>query len=135
MASVVEPARAFLLRHRRRIAPIVLGVAVVVVGTPLLEAVPRETDVHLDFGADHLRVSSAEITFASDATAVHGVRLDYPDGAPRRVEHTADLPPGDYDVRIELRGPAFHRDLTRSLAVPAEGRVHFRLWDSASGDR
>src|SRR5687767_11810530 len=108
--------------HRRRMAPIVLGLAVLVVGTEVMGAMPHETDVELRLGADHAEVVEARVSYLLDGEEMHGSRFTWPGGAPERVRQAIDLPGGRYEVEIDLRTHDHTRTERRALEVPAEGR-------------
>lgn len=118
---------------RRRVARLVAVAGIAVVGVYLLQSFPREVSIRFALGPDHEVVTQARIAYLDEESgeAIKGVRLEYPEGAPKTFRHQVDLPPGRYDVRAELRGPSLSRSITRSLEVPADGLVHMDLFDQA----
>lgn len=91
---------------------------------------PRETEIEFALGAEHADVVELHITYLKDADELHGVRFDFPSGAPSIVRHSVTLPEGAFLLRCHLRqrsGPA--REVTRELATPVEGRVRISLSD------
>lgn len=119
----------FLLReHRRRIAPLVLGAAVLVVGGEWQAHAPSDIEVELPIGAVHHDVTRIDVRYEEGEELVQAVSLRYPDGAPERVRHIAHLPPGRYTIAVEL-GTRDARTITRTgeLEAPSEGLVRIAL--------
>jgi hypothetical protein len=121
--------------RRRRVAPIVMIVGLLVVGGQLFGVVPRETEVRYRLGPEHGDVTSARIAYVADGEEALGARFDWHDGAPESVHHTVSLIPGRYEVRAELSGPGVARDVVRALTVPADGVVTIELFDQAYANR
>lgn len=119
---------ALISRHRHRVARLLFFVGLLAVAWQLLPNVPRDTDLEFALGSGHQRVVELRVAFERDGEELHGVRFDFPDGAPRTVRHTLRLPSGDYVVRCELRerGGDSH-ELRRTLKTPAEGVVRIPL--------
>jgi len=126
--AVMEAVLTFLKTHRRRIAPLVLGAAVLVVGREWQDHAPSDVAVELPIGARHAEVTRVDVSIEESDELVHHVSLRYPDGAPEHVLHTVELAPGHYDVAVDLTIP---EDGTRSLSgrleAPAEGVVRVHL--------
>lgn len=108
-------------------APVVLGVAVLLVGGEVLGAMRHDTDVVFDLGADHRQVVEARVSYLLDGEEMQGASFRWPSGAPDRVHHQASLPGGRYQVDIALRTHEAWREETRTLEVPASGRVRLDL--------
>jgi len=118
--------------HRRRIALLVLAVAVVVVGGALAGAVPREVRVRYLLGPSHAEVTEVRVAYVTEGNEeVQGVRFTYPEGAPERLEHRVRLAPGSYRIVATLSGPGGSREVRRALTVPTEARVDVELFDLA----
>jgi hypothetical protein len=110
--------------RRRRYAPLVLVLAVVVVGNELWSGMPRNTRLEYRLGPDHARVVEMRVVYVQDGEEIRGVSFHYPEGAPPRVAHQLELPSGHYEVSLELTdrdGKAVR--VTRALRTPAEGVV------------
>jgi len=117
-----------VVRHRRRLAPLVLVLGLVVVGSKLFAAVPRETDIRYDLGPSHEEVRELRIAYELEGSAFRDVVLRYPGGAPRTVRHELDLEPGRYEIEVMLvRDDGARSEVRRALRAPAEGVVHVGL--------
>lgn len=112
-----------LLEHRRRLAPAVLLIGLIVVGATVFDAMPRETEIRYDLGPRHRDIESARIAYLMEGDVVHGARFSFEGGAPPSLRHTVELAPGRYEVKAELRGPTVSRELSRVIRVPADGLV------------
>lgn len=119
---------SFLKQHRRRIAPLVLGAAVLVVGGEWQAHAPSDVEVELPIGAAHSDVTRVDVRYEEGDELVQSVSLRYPDGAPERVRHTAHLPPGRYTIAVEL-GLRDAGTITRTgrLEAPSDGVVRVAL--------
>ena len=119
--------------RRRLVAPIVLGAAVLVVGSQIAGAMTHDTDVDFDLGTDHADVTEARVGYVLDGEEMHGAVLTWAAGAPEHVRHQVSLPGGRYDVEIELRGAAGTiRWEHRAMTVPADARVRFDVGPAES---
>ncbi len=121
--------------HRRRFAPIVMIVGLLVVGGQLFGAFPRETEVRYRLGPEHRDVTSARISYVAEGEEALGARFDWREGAPESVRDTVSLIPGRYEVRAELSGAGSAREVVRALTVPADGVVSIELFDQAYANR
>ena len=119
------------LQQRKRLSPLILVLAAVVIGSVIIDALPREVSIRYELGPDHALVTDARIVYLIDGEEVKGVRFHYDRGAPEQVPHQVELSPGRYVVQVSLRGPGLQRDLRRSLTVPADGVVRIALYDEA----
>lgn len=119
------------LDHRKRFAPLVAVLAVVVIGSVLLGGMPREVEIRYDLGADHEAFSEVSLSYRQQGESVQEVRFDYPGGAPAQFRHRIELVPGRYAIEASLRGSGQSRDISRALEVPAEGLVRIDLFDVA----
>lgn len=123
------------VRHRRRVAPLVILVGLAVVGSTVFDAAPRETEIRYDLGPDHERVVEARIVYVKDGEEVKGARFTWPDGAPPSLRHTVELPAGRYEIRADLIEPGRQRRIVRALRVPADGLVRVDLFEQAVASR
>ena len=57
-----------VLEHRKRLAPFVILIGLLVVGGQLYEAAPRQTDIVFRLGPDHRQVHEVRITYLLDET-------------------------------------------------------------------
>ena len=113
---------------RRRLAPLMLVLGLLVMGKLAHEEVPRDQDVELLLSKPQQDASSVRIAYAHDGEDVSYVELRYEGGAPARVRHRPSLRPGLYDVQIDLGyrdGRVEH--VKRDFSVPTEGAVRLRL--------
>jgi hypothetical protein len=113
-------------------APVVLGLAVLLVGGEVLGAMRHDTDIVVLLGDDHSEIVEARLSYVLDGEEMQGARFEFAEGAPDRVYHHASLPGGRYDVEIELRTHDEVRAETRALDVPADGRVRLDLAEPGS---
>jgi len=141
MAADPHPALAWLMRHRRRLAPLALVGGVLLVAGPLLDATPRSTSIRLKL-AEPQQIRLVTLSVLDAGEPVLGLRLTYAQGAPDRIREELELAPGHYELRVDVTraprrdgtadiGDAAASGLTatsvRSLEVPAEGVVMFDL--------
>jgi hypothetical protein len=121
--------RAFVDRHRARIARAVLLLFGADVLLDLSRSLPTETTLELELGAAHDEAVSLDVVvLGSDGEVVRSVRRSHPSGAPRTLTETLDLTPGRYRVRIEARrADASRFDLEGAFEAPAEGTLHVTL--------
>lgn len=116
-------ALRWLAENRRRLAPLVLVLAVVVVGAEASRAVPRETRVHVRL-SDPAAVREVGIDYLGTSGAATSARFSYPRGAQPRVDDVRDLAPGHYTLHVDvLRADGSSSADERELDVPAEGVV------------
>lgn len=121
---------AWLSRHRRRIAPLLLVACALTLGDLLLGETPREQRIEYRLSPSQQRARTVAITYVEEGEAVLGVRFNYPDQAPSRVVHTPSLRPGRYNVAIHLEMPdAPNQHIDRPLEVPFEGTLRIALSD------
>jgi len=122
------------LRHRRRLARFVILVGLIVVGTQIFQASPRETEIRYGLGPRHDDVVELRIAYAVEGEEAVGARFRFEDGAPRSVRHTVELHPGRYEVRADVMERGGQRSVERALRVPADGVVHIDLFEIAYAD-
>ncbi len=110
---------------RRRAGRLVAAVGVAFLLAHFARHWPRKVELRLDAGERHGDYTEARITVRepSGGAALQGVRLHFADGSPRLLQHAMELPPGDYELQVELRGSGVRRDLRSPLTVPTEGIV------------
>jgi hypothetical protein len=121
-------ARESLLAYRKRIAPLVLGAGVLVVGGEIAQRAPASVEVELPIGAEHADVRQLDVAYLEGTAVVRHVSLRFPDGAPERVRHTVHLAPGRYRVQVDLHLRGGGTEIrTGRLEAPAEGVVRLHL--------
>ncbi|MFW6050772.1 MAG: hypothetical protein ACODAU_06335 [Myxococcota bacterium] len=113
--------------NRKRVARLVAVAGVAVVVAHFASTLPREVEIRYRVGDDHGDVQEARIAYTSEGEEMKGVRLRYDHGAPPVVHHRVELPPGQYGVEADLRGPSLTRSVRRHLKVPADGVVRIDL--------
>lgn len=126
MPSFTSAARA-LFANRRRFAPAVIAIGVLIVGGQLMGSAPREVHLRYDLGEAHAEVEETELDYFLAGERIQSVRFAYPEGAPARLDHRVSVAPGRYDVVVTLRTPTGARSLERSFDAPAEGLVRVQL--------
>ncbi len=111
---------------RRRVARAVGVGGVAFLVAHFASSWPREVELRLQFGADHGRVREARLAVRDrqDGGELWGARLHVGGGMPPVLAHTLELPPGDYDLVVELSGTGgLRRRHVQRLQVPIEGVV------------
>ncbi len=96
---------------------------------------PRQVDLRLRLGVEHARVREARLAVRDrgDGVELCGARFRRAGAFPRVLEHTLELPPGDYDLVVELSGVGgWRRHRVQRLRVPAEGVVSVNLAGEAN---
>lgn len=112
-----------LRRRRRKVALLVALVGVLLVGSRLAGAVPR--DVAIEYRLESQRpVQEVRIAYILDGEEVVGARFEGPGS---RVSHEVSLPPGRYRVEALVRDEGTQRLVRRALRVPAAGIVYIDL--------
>ncbi len=122
------------LRHRRRLARLVLGLGLIFVVRDLWPHWPRQTELEFQLGPDHAQVVELRVAYLDHGEELHGVSFAFPQGAPAIVHHSVSLPPGELELQLELRsrGGAARR-FTRTLHTPASGVVRIALGPESRG--
>jgi hypothetical protein len=114
---------------KRRIAATIALLGVLVVGSQLGRAWPRNVSIRY---AVEPNVTRVEIDYLREGSAVASVRLRQLDGNTRPIRHAVRLQPGLYEVRITLyRSGDRREELVRELVVPTDGVVRFDLTSPA----
>lgn len=131
----MRPLLDLWLKHRKRLAPFVILVGLVVVGSTVFDASPRETEIRYDLGPQHETVREARIVYFTEGQEVKGVRFHWDRGAPPSLRHTVELSPGRYDIQVDLMEAEGHRSVRRALRVPADGLVRIDLFEQAMAQR
>jgi hypothetical protein len=125
---VLSRLRAFVHRHRQRLARLALVLVVLGVGGELVDAYPRPVDLLFVLGPDHASVRDLRVAYVQQGHELHVVQLRFAAGAPGQVPHRVQLGPGRYELRVELGmaqgAPRLER---RALEVPADGTVRVDL--------
>jgi hypothetical protein len=136
MMDAARRALSWLAQNRRRVAPLVLVGGVVLVFGPLADAAPRETSLRLRL-AEPGAVREVGLSVLEAGEPVLGLRLPFARGAPPRIDESLDLPPGRYELHIDVtRGEgASRRQRTevRTLEVPTDGVMLVELDAAGAG--
>jgi hypothetical protein len=120
--------RELFLKHRRRIATLVLFLGLAIIAVKVSSGVPRDTRVSVRIGPDHAEITEARIDYRSDGQLVHSVTRHWAQGAPAEVRHDLELLPGDYSVTVRLSArDGTMRFLDGQLSAPADGVVQLAL--------
>jgi hypothetical protein len=108
-----------------RVVAVCGGGVVVLVAFPHF---PRKVDVEFELGPTHREIVEVRVAYLQDGEELKGVSFSFPEGAPGQLRHSVSLPPGDFEVRTELR-PSHGLSLAsvRKLHAPTEGLVRIRL--------
>ncbi|MDH4282605.1 MAG: hypothetical protein OEV36_08140 [Myxococcales bacterium] len=110
---------------KRRIAAAIALLGVLLVGSQLARAWPRNVSIRYAVEPDVTRV---EVDYLQKGRAVASVRFRQLDGRTRLIRHAVRLQPGVYEVRITLYRSGDRREgLVRELAIPTDGLVRFDL--------
>ena len=110
---------------RRRIAAAIAIVGVVVVVNRLADVWPRNVSVAYELGPG---VTELDVEYVQDGEALAGARFRQPNKKTNLFSHSVRLQPGEYRVRITLRGAETPALLEmRTLTVPSQGVAHFDL--------
>jgi hypothetical protein len=106
----------------RRLAGLVVVIALVAVATLFASRRPVEVTLDLDFGRAAPRQLSLVFTDDHDRVA-RELTLDYPSGAPPHDRRSVRLPKGHYIVGVRLPETTFGR----TLDIDAEGSYSLDL--------
>jgi hypothetical protein len=118
--------RYFPIEQRRRFAPLVLLLGVLLVGKLAYDEMPREEQLRFELPSPN--VSALRVIYSSGEEQYGGFERHFPDGAPALVTHSPSLSPGRYELTIELSDQAGKIDrLTRSIEVPSSGVLKIPL--------
>jgi hypothetical protein len=113
-----------LLEKRAKVAPLVLVIGALVVGANLFDEVPRDVELNYLLGPDHDEIVGLGLSYAQGQEHFANAEFSWPEGAPPRLHHEVELPPGRYRVRAELRDRSDRtRTIERRFEVPADGIV------------
>lgn len=115
--------------NRKRLARLVAVAGVALLAIHMGSNLPRQVDVRYAVGEDHGGVTEARIAYLSEGEEMKGVRFHYAHGAPRVVPHRVELPPGEYAVVADLRGPSVRRTVRTRFEVPSDDVVRIDLGD------
>jgi hypothetical protein len=125
-----------LLEQRRKVAPAVLLIGAVVVGTQLFDEVPRDVELNYALGPDHDEIVGLTLSYEQSGEEVSVADFSWPNGAPPRLHHEVELAPGTYRVRAELRDREHRmRSVEKRFDVPADGIVNLDLFTRALASR
>jgi hypothetical protein len=103
--------------YKRRIGRFVGLVGVLIVASLLIRGAPRKVQVELMLGPLHRQFTEVRVAYVQQGEEVHGVSFTFPEGAPGKLQHSVQLPAGEFEVHTELR-PA-HGPIVASI-----GRLH-----------
>lgn len=121
---MLKPLIARLKPHKQRIARMIGLGGILVVASQLMRAAPRDVEVDLKLGPEHREFVEVRVAYILEGEAFHGVAFSFPEGAPKHVHHSVQLPAGEYEVHTTLRpahGPAL-ASIGR-LHAPSDGSV------------
>jgi hypothetical protein len=111
---------------RRRLAPLVLVLGLVVVGKLAYDDVPQERVLRYVLPGDDVQL--LRVTYSAGSDAYGGLERRFPEGAPREFVHAPSLPPGRYELQIELTAAGGRvTRLTRSVQLPSDGPVRITM--------
>jgi hypothetical protein len=119
---------ALLQAHKQRIARVVGLAGVLIVASLLIRGSPRKVDVEFDLGPEHSEFVEIRVAYVQGGEELHGVSFSFPNGVPGSVQHSLQLPAGEFEVRTELRpehGPSLAS--VGRLSAPSDARVHIRV--------
>jgi hypothetical protein len=115
---------------RRRVATAIAVIGVILVGSQLARAWPR--DVQISYTVDPT-VTAVDVDYLQEGEAVASARFRPPTTGPMAVQHTVRLRPGEYRARITVYGSDNGGvEHTRLLVVPTQGITHFDLKEAAN---
>jgi hypothetical protein len=118
---------------RRRLLPLLVVVAVLVMGSRLAGAVPREVSMRYELAPRYGTLEEARIGYRLDGEEVKAVRFAYAEGAPSVVHHEVTLSPGHYEIVADVVHEGVASRFIRTLEVPADGVVRVRLDEAPTG--
>lgn len=122
----------FSPRLRRRLAPALLVLALLLFGKLAHEEIPRTQEVRFVLTPEHEGARTVRVTYAEAGEALTGIERRFPEGAPPEFSHVTSLRPGRYDVDIEVtRSDGRVSRFSRALDVPAEATPRIVLRDGA----
>jgi hypothetical protein len=119
---------AILQAHKQRIARLVGLAGVLIVASLLIRGAPRKVDVEFDLGPQHGEFVEIRVAYVQGGEELHGVSFSFPNGVPGSVQHSLQLPAGEFEVRTELRpehGPTLAS--VGRLRAPSDALVHIRV--------
>jgi hypothetical protein len=129
----MQTLAALFLRHRRMLARLCLLLGALLAARSLLPRWPRQTDVAFELDPEHAQVVELRVVYLDHGEELRGVSFDFPAGAPETVRHSLSLPPGELELRAEVRVRSGHAEqFVRGLHTPATGVVHIALKQGAS---
>jgi hypothetical protein len=130
--SLIDSLATAWRTKRRKLAPLVVAAAVLLIGRQLEGAIPREVHLRYELGPTHGALHEARIGYRLDGEEMKAVRFAYAHGAPSSIDHQVTLSPGRYEIVAELHGGASGREVVRALEVPADGIVRVDLFGGSS---
>jgi hypothetical protein len=128
---MAHPLVSWATRHRRRIARLLLVIAVCFGATRVWPAVPQTTDLRIELGPQHGEIMELSVDVTRDGEALHGASFRFPSGAPATVRHELMLPTGRYDLELRCRRATGTTSIERVIELPGDGVVRV----TATGDR
>jgi hypothetical protein len=120
---------------RRRLAPLMLGVGVLLFGKIAHEELPQEQAVRYSLSpAQQSTARRVRVTYQADGDVLSGLEQTFREGeVPAAFDHKPSLKPGRYQVAVDL----FADDgrvtrVQRMIEVPSEGTTRISLAGAAS---
>lgn len=114
-----------IVQHRRRVATLVMIVGMLLVGTRIFGAVPRDVTIEYSLPSQP-SVTEVGIGYFLGEDELIGVRFDHPGTV---ISHQVSLSPGRYRIEAIVRSSGQERLVSRALRVPADGVVRMDLGD------
>jgi hypothetical protein len=118
--------RYFPAEKRRRFAPLVLLVGLLLVGKLAYDEMPRDESLRFELPGPNVAV--LRVFYSAGDDFYGGFERRFPSGSPELVTHSPQLAPGRYELAIELDDASGKTTrLHRSIEVPAAGVLKIPL--------
>ena len=112
-------------KHRKKMSFAILAIGVVVVGSQLADAMPRQVEIRFELPAN---ATSLRAEFIKDGVSQHGVTFGGSEMKNDFISHKVDISKGLYSVQIDTQTRSRVHHVKRALVVPAEGVVTFQAY-------